>query len=72
MTNLSTLFFLVNIDSEHEESNGLEEELNLMENFESDLLVAAPEAAVRNIIGFASSYTSMPSDLIDEIEVYKN
>lgn len=71
MTNLSTLLFLVNIESGFEESN-VPEEINLMEEFESDMLVCAPETAVQNILGFASSYTSMPSGLLDEIEIYKN
>ncbi len=72
MTNLSTLFFLVNIESGLTEDGTLTEEFKLMEDFESDLLVCAPENAVRNILGFASSYTTMPSILLDEIEVYKN
>ncbi len=62
MTNLSTLL----------ENGNLAEEIKLMEEIDSDLLVRAPEAAVRNILGFASSYTSIPSILLDEIEVYKN
>jgi hypothetical protein len=72
MTNLSTLLFLVNIESGLVEDGTLTEEFKLMEEFESDLLVSAPENAVRNILGFASSYTSMPSILLDEIDVYKN
>jgi hypothetical protein len=43
-----------------------------MEEFESDMLVGAPEAAVRNILGYASSYMSMPSILLNEIDIYKN
>lgn len=62
MTNLSTLL-----------TNGnLAEEIKMMEEMNADLLVCAPEAAIRNILGFASSYTSIPSVLLDEIEVYKN
>ncbi len=72
MTNLSTLLFLVNIESGLIEDGNLTEEFKLMEEFESDFLVSAPENAVRNILGFASSYTSMPSILLDEIDVYKN
>jgi hypothetical protein len=72
MTNLSTLLFLVNIESGLEENGSLAEELNLMEDFDNDMLVCAPETAVRNILGFASSYTSFPSILLDEIEIYKN
>jgi hypothetical protein len=72
MTNLSTLLFLVNIESGIEEIGKLSEEINLMEEFESDMLVSAPESALKNILGFASSYTSMQSILLDEIEVYKN
>ncbi|MCX6224617.1 MAG: hypothetical protein NTV01_07690 [Bacteroidia bacterium] len=72
MTNLSTLLFLVNIESGLEENDNLSEDITLMEEFESDMLVCAPEAAVKNILGFASSYTSMPSILLDEIDVYKN
>jgi hypothetical protein len=72
MTNLSTLLFLVNIESGLVEDGTLTEEFKLMEEFESDLLVSAPENAVRKILGFASSYTSMPSILLDEIDVYKN
>jgi len=62
MTNLSTLL----------ENGKLAEEIKMMEEIESDLLVCAPEAAVKIILGFASSYTSIPSILLDEIEVYKN
>lgn len=72
MTNLSTLLFLVNIESGLIEEGKQSEELNLMEEFDTDMLVCAPESAVRNILGFASSYTSMPSILLDEIDVYKN
>lgn len=72
MTNLSTLLFLVNIESGLEENGNLTEEIKLIEEFESDMLVSAPENAVRNILGFARSYTSVPSILLDEIGVYKN
>jgi hypothetical protein len=72
MTNLSTLLFLVNIESDLEENGSFAEEIKLMEEFESDMLVGAPEAAVRNILGYASSYMSMPSILLNEIDIYKN
>ena len=72
MTNLSTLLFLVNIESDLEENGIIAEYINLMEESESDLLVSAPETAVKNILGFASAYTSIPSILLDEIDVYKN
>ncbi|MFA5816839.1 MAG: hypothetical protein WC865_14595 [Bacteroidales bacterium] len=72
MTNLSTLYFLVNNELGNLEDGNIVNEINLMEEIDSDLLVCAPEAAVRNILGFASSYTSMPSILLDEIEFYKN
>ncbi len=72
MTNLSTLLFLVNIESGLIEEGKQSEDMNLMEEFDTDMLVCAPENAVRNILGFASSYTSMPSILLDEIDVYKN
>ena len=72
MTNLSTLYFLVNNElANFEEGNELNE-IHLMEEIDSNLLVCAPETAVRNILGFASSYTSIPSVLLDEIDVYKN
>ena len=72
MTNLSTLYFLVNNELGNLEDGNIVNEINLMEEIDSDLLVCAPSAAVRNILGFASSYTSMPSILLDEIEIYKN
>jgi hypothetical protein len=72
MTNLSTLFFLVQSESGPVENGYLAEEIKLMEEVDSDMLVFAPESAVRNIIGFANSYTFMPSVLLDEIEIYKN
>ena len=72
MTNLSTLINLVNTELGNLEEGNILNEINLMEEIESDLLVRAPEAAVRNILGFACSYSSIPSILLDEIEVYKN
>jgi len=72
MTNLSTLYFLINNELGNVENGNLVDEINLMEEIDSDMLVRAPEAAVRNILGFARSYTSMPSILLDEIDVYKN
>jgi hypothetical protein len=72
MTNLSTLNFLVNCEFGNLEEGNIVNEINLMEDIESDLLVSAPEAAVRNILGFASSYSFMPSIILDEIEVFKN
>jgi len=72
MTNLSTLFFLVKSESGNFEEGNLVNEIKWMEDIDSDLLVRAPEVAVRNILGFACSFTSMPSVLLDEIEVYKN
>ena len=72
MTNLSTLNFLVYSESGSAEKVNLSEEIKLMEDINSDLLVCAPDAAVRNIIGFAYSYCTMPSILLDEIDVYKN
>jgi len=62
MSKLSTLL----------KDGNIEEEFTLMEEFDTDLLVCAPDAAVRNILGFARSYTLIPSILLDEIEVYKN
>jgi hypothetical protein len=72
MTNLSTLYFLVNSGSGKLEEGNLVNEINLMEEVDSEMLICAPEAAVRNILGFASAYASMPSVLLDEIEVFKN
>ncbi|TSA37711.1 MAG: hypothetical protein D4R64_05055 [Porphyromonadaceae bacterium] len=72
MTNLSTLYFLVHKELGNVENGRLVEEINLMEEIDSDMLVRAPDDAVRNILGFARSYTSMPSILLDEIEIYKN
>lgn len=72
MTNLSTLYFLVNNELGNLEDGNIVNEINLMEEIDSDMLVRAPEAAVRNILGFASSFTSMPSVLLDEIEFYEN
>lgn len=62
MTNLSTLLL----------NGNLAEELKMMEEMDNDFLVSAPEAAVSRILGFASSFTSIPSVMLDEIEVYKN
>ncbi len=62
MTNLSTLL----------KNGNLAEEIKMIEDMNADLLVCAPEVAVRNILGFASSYTSMPSVLLEEIEIYQN
>lgn len=72
MTNLSTLYFLVNNELGNLEDGNIVNEINLMEEIDSDMLVRAPEAAVRNIMGFANSFTSMPSVLLDEIEFYEN
>lgn len=72
MTNLSTLYLLVNNELGNLEDGNIVNEIKLMEEIDSDLLVRAPEAAVRNILGFARSYTSMPSILLDEIEFYEN
>jgi len=72
MTNLSTLYFLVNNELGNLEEGKLVNEINRMEEIDSDLLVRAPEAAVRNILGFACSYTSLPSILLNEIDFYKN
>jgi len=72
MTNLSTLYLLVNNELGNPEIENGVNEINLMEEIDSDMLVRAPEAAVRNILGFARSYTWMPSVLLDEIEVYTN
>jgi hypothetical protein len=63
MTNLSTLL----------KNGNLAEEIKMMEEMDTDFLVlAAPETAVRNILGFASSFEAITSILLDEIEVYKN
>ena len=70
MTNLSTLYLLVNNELGNLEDGNIVNEINLMEEIDSDLLVRAPEAAVSNILGFARSYTLMPSILLDEIEFY--
>ncbi|MFA6125802.1 MAG: hypothetical protein WC699_00725 [Bacteroidales bacterium] len=72
MTKLSTLNFLVNVELGKTEEDSILNEINLMEDIDSDMLVRAPEAAVRNILGFARSYASLPSILLAEIEVYKN
>jgi hypothetical protein len=72
MTNLSTLLMMVNLESEIEENGSNTEEISMMEELESSMLVCAPEAAVSNILGFASSYTCVPSVLLEEIEIYKN
>jgi hypothetical protein len=62
MTNLSTLL----------KNGNLAEEIKMMEEMDTDFLVLAPETAVRNILGFASSFEAITSILLDEIEVYKN
>ena len=72
MTNLSTLLMMVNLESEIDENGCNTDEISMMEDLDSDLLVCAPEAAVNNILGFACSYTSIPSVLLEEIEIYKN
>ena len=72
MTNLSTLYILVNSELGKLEEGTLVNDIKMMEEIDSDMLISAPEAAVRNILGFASSYTSMPSILLDEIDVFKN
>jgi hypothetical protein len=72
MTNLSTLLSLVNLEAELEENGNNTEDISMMEDLESDLLVCAPEAAVNNILGFAGSYAWLPSVLIEEIEIFKN
>jgi hypothetical protein len=72
MTNLSTLYFLVKNEPGTFENVNPSEDIRMMEEIESDLLVRAPDAAVRNILGFASSYTSVPSVLLNEIDVFKN
>jgi hypothetical protein len=72
MTNLSTLYFLVKNELGNVENSNSVNDINLMDEIDSNLLVRAPEAAVRNILGFAHSYVSMPSVLLDEIEIYKN
>ena len=72
MTNLSTLFFLSSIKPESEEPGPQPEDIIMMEEMESDQLVSAPENAVRNILGFARSYSSVPSILLEEIDLYSN
>lgn len=62
MTNLSTLLL----------NGNLAEEIKKMEEMDTDFLVLAPEAAVRNILGFVSAYESITSILLDEIDVFKN
>jgi hypothetical protein len=72
MTKLSTLYLLVKNEISGIENVNLEEDLIMMEELDSDLLILAPESAVRNILGFVHSYSSIPSVLLDEIDVYKN
>ncbi|MDD4646003.1 MAG: hypothetical protein PHY99_08450 [Bacteroidales bacterium] len=72
MTNLSTLYILVSSELTNLEEGHVVQEFSQIEEMDSDLLVRAPESAVRNILGFARSYTSMPSKLLDEIEIYQN
>ena len=62
MTNLSTLLF----------NGNLADEIKMMEDMDTEFLVAAPEEAVNHILGFASSFASISSVMLDEIEVYKN
>jgi hypothetical protein len=72
MMNLSTLFFLVNTDSEKEESSQLPEEMNLIEDLDSENLFKAPDEAVKKVLGFAASYMTMKSSYLDEMEMFKN
>lgn len=72
MTNLSTLFFLVNTESANDEDGNLLEEIHLMETLDEEPLFAAPEKAIVNILGFAAAYSNLPSALVGEIEMMKN
>ncbi|MCD6332082.1 MAG: hypothetical protein J7L89_02305 [Bacteroidales bacterium] len=65
MVNFTTLFFLVN------------QVEGPVENDEEDLktdawLIEAPEAAVRNVIGFARSYSLISSQTLEYIDLYEN
>ena len=72
MMNLSTLFFLVSKDSETEDDFRLLEETEMVAEAKNEILFNAPEKAVEQILGFASAYVSIPSVLMDEIELMKN
>jgi hypothetical protein len=72
MTNLSTLFFLVNTESANDEDGMLLEEINLMEVMDTEPMFTAPEMAVRKILGFAASYSTKPSALLNEVEFFNN
>lgn len=72
MMNLSTLIFLVNTEAGTDDFEKSLEELSLMNDFNAEPVVEPPEEAVSKILGFASAYVSMPSALMDEIELMKN
>jgi hypothetical protein len=72
MMNLSTLFFLVNTESEKDEDSKLFEEINLMEEMDSEPMFKAPEGAVKRILGFAAAYSAVPSVYLKEIDIFKN
>jgi len=80
MTNISTLFMIVN---SFEGSAGEEAGLKaLMSDDESDyaqwlverhgVIEPAPENAVRNILGFARSYKVLSSKSLEHIDLYEN
>jgi hypothetical protein len=71
MMNLSTLIFLVNTEAGPDDYEKSLEELSLM-NDNAEPVIEAPEAAVMNILGFASAYVRLPSAFLDEIELLKN
>jgi len=72
MMNLSTLFFLVNTESAKDEDSKLFEEINLMEEMDSEPMFNAPEGAVKKIIGFAASYSAVTSVYLKEIDIFSN
>jgi hypothetical protein len=72
MMNLSTLFFLVNTESEKDEDSKLFEEINLMEEMDSKPMFTAPDRAVNRILGFAASYSAVQSVYLKEIDLFKN
>lgn len=80
MTNISTLFMIVNsIEGSAGEEAGLEALMSDEESEYADWLIErhgqierAPETAVRNILGFARSYKVLPSKSLEHIDLYEN
>jgi len=79
MMNISTLFFLVN---SNEGSATDEARSMMMMDDDGDMaewlvnqqvsLTQAPEAAVSKVLGFAHSYSVMPSKSLEYIDLYEN